>query len=62
MSDAGAVGILYGSASGLAAARNQIWNQDSPGIAERAEAGDLFGSALATRNFDGFAELAVGVP
>ena len=62
VSDAGAVSILYGSASGLHFARNQIWNQDSPGILERAEAGDLFGSALTTRDFDGVADLAVGVP
>ena len=64
MIDAGAVNILYGSASGLTAAGNQFWTQDNPGILERAEAGDLFGSALATGDFDGdgFADLAVGVP
>jgi hypothetical protein len=64
VSDVGAVNVLYGSASGLTAAGDQAWTQDSPGIVDTAEAGDLFGSALATRDFngDGFADLAVGVP
>src|SRR3712207_4484445 len=34
---AGGVNVIYGSASGLAAERNQFWSQDSPGVADVAE-------------------------
>jgi disulfide bond formation protein DsbB len=61
---AGAVAVLYGSASGLAAEGNQLWHQDSPGVLDLAEASDTFGSALAAGDFDGdgLSDLAVGVP
>jgi hypothetical protein len=61
---AGAVNVVYGSASGLTAAGNQVWSQDSPGVADLTERTDLFGSALAAGDFnaDGRAELAIGVP
>jgi hypothetical protein len=45
--DAGAVNVLYGSASGLTAAGNQLWHQNSPGIAGTAEPFDRFGGAAA---------------
>ena len=62
--DAGAVNVLYGSAGGLSASRNQIWHQESPGVADAAEFVDRFGSALAAGDFDGHGgtDLAVGVP
>jgi hypothetical protein len=62
--DAGAVNVLYGTASGLAATGAQLWHQNSAGVASSAEAGDAFGSALGAWNFGGSAraDLAVGVP
>src|SRR5918993_626841 len=54
--NAGAVNVLHGSGGGLTG---------GPGLIQpNAEAGDLFGSALAAGDFngDGFFDLAVGVP
>jgi hypothetical protein len=61
---AGAVAVLYGSASGLSAARNQLWHQDVPEILDLAEARDRFGSSFAIGAFGGSAVpgLAIGVP
>jgi FG-GAP repeat protein len=60
----GVVHVLHGSPSGLTASGNQLWSQNSPGIAGTAEAFDLFGAALAAGDFngDGTADLAIGVP
>jgi hypothetical protein len=65
--DAGGVNVIYGSASGLSATAtlpDQFWSQDSVDIQETAEAGDVFGSALAAGDFneDGYTDLAIGVP
>jgi hypothetical protein len=48
----------------LTATGNQVWSQDSPGVANITQPRDLFGSALTAGdlNADGRAELAVGVP
>ncbi len=61
---AGAVTVLYGSASGLTASGSQQWHQDSPGVPGGSETGDLFGYSLATGDFngDGYADLAIGAP
>ena len=45
---AGAVNVIYGSAAGLTATDNQLWHQNSSGIADAAEAGDHFGGSLPT--------------
>src|SRR3954451_4022032 len=64
IADAGAVNVLYGTAGGLSAAGNQFWHQNVGGVADLAEAGDRFGSALAAANFGRtfHADLAIGVP
>jgi disulfide bond formation protein DsbB len=70
--NSGTVNVLYGSGAGLKAKRNQLWNQDSPGIKgvtrlcgpPFAELCERFGWALAAANFGKgrAADLAIGVP
>jgi FG-GAP repeat len=62
ISRAGAVSVLYGSAGGLTGTGSQLVTQDTPGVAGSPEAGDNFGVAVASGDFndDGFADLAVG--
>jgi hypothetical protein len=59
--DSGAASVLYGSAGGLAAAHNQLWTQDSPGILDKREFNDQSGRSLASQDFngDGFDDLAI---
>jgi FG-GAP repeat len=61
---AGAVNVLYGSATGLSGTGSQLFTQDTPGVGSSAEEGDAFGWTLATGNFNGdtFADLAIGAP
>jgi hypothetical protein len=61
--DAGAVNVIYGSASGLTSAADDFWNQDVDGIANKVEKDDWFGYSVAAGNFDGdtFDDLLVGV-
>ena len=64
-SGAGAVYVLFGSrASGLKTVGVQLWTQNSTNILGMSEAGDHFGSALATGDFnnDHHIDLAIGVP
>ncbi len=60
---AGVVNILYGSASGLTATGDQIFDQDDLS-GSIVEAGDNFGGSLASGDFDddGYADLVVGSP
>ncbi len=60
----GAVQVLYGSAAGLSADGNQLWNQDIAGVAGIAEDGDSLGFSLVAGDFDGdyLDDLAIGAP
>jgi hypothetical protein len=61
--DAGAVTLLYSAGSGLGSGAVN-WTQDSPEITDKPEAGDRFGTALATLDVDSAYsdDLAIGVP
>lgn len=61
---AGAVVITYGSSSGLQSGKTQVLSQSSSGVPGASEAGDVFGAATTTGDFnsDGYADLAVGAP
>ena len=60
----GAVSVLYGTPTGLAAGGSQLFTQNSPGVVGVTEEGDVFGRALAAGDFnqDGVADLAIGAP
>jgi hypothetical protein len=60
----GSVMVVYGSASGLKAAKDQRWHQDSAGLPSTAQEGDRFGGAVVAADFDGdgFDDLAIGAP
>jgi len=62
--NAGAVGILYGSADGVSTAGSQLLDQDTPGVPGARQTDDFFGSSVALADFngDGHADLAVGSP
>ena len=51
--DAGSVTVLYGSGSKLSVSGSQKWTQASAGVPDSAQAGDMFGGALLTGDFDG---------
>ena len=64
---AGAVSVIYGSASGLSptvALPDQFWHRNSPGVPGKAKQSAFFGSALAVGDFDddSFDDLAIGAP
>ncbi|MBZ9645085.1 FG-GAP-like repeat-containing protein [Streptomyces sp. PSKA30] len=61
-SGAGAVVVLYGSASGVPSAKKTVITQNSTGVPGTAESDDRFGASLAAGdlNADGYADLVVG--
>jgi hypothetical protein len=61
---AGLVNVLYGSPAGLTGTGSQAFTQNSSGVPDSAEEGDVFGFALASGDFNGdtFADLAIGAP
>lgn len=63
--NAGAVHVLYGSASRLTGNGSQFWHQDSPNVpGADLTPNERFGAALAAGDFDGnsYDDLAVGTP
>jgi hypothetical protein len=60
----GAVSVIYGSAAGLTAAGNQLWDPSLPGVAGDRSFEAYFGTAVATGdlNADGTDELVIGAP
>jgi hypothetical protein len=63
LSNAGAVSVLYGRATGMSSDRRVI-TQNTAGVPGFAEAGDQFGAALVAGRFnkDAYWDLAVGAP
>ncbi|PLW66576.1 integrin-like protein [Streptomyces sp. SCUT-3] len=64
VSKAGAVAVVYGSASGLDFGRLTVVSQNSPGIPGAAETDDNFGSDITVRdmNSDGYADVIATAP
>lgn len=61
--EAGAVNVMYGSATGLTTTGSQFWTQDSPGMpGDGAEAGDWFGRPVTVADYDndGYDDLLIG--
>lgn len=64
LAESGAVAVLFGTVGGLGATGNQLWSQDSSGIAGSASANDYFGASLVAADFDsinGPRDLVIGV-
>jgi hypothetical protein len=59
---AGAVVVLYGSSTGVSAAKRTVITQNTAGVPGTAEEHDRFGAGLATGDLDGdgYADLVVG--
>ncbi|CAM5274225.1 MULTISPECIES: FG-GAP and VCBS repeat-containing protein [Streptomyces] len=63
-SKAGAVSVVYGGSAGPKTATRTLITQNTAGVPGTAEAGDAFGSAVASADLDkdGYADLLVGAP
>lgn len=64
LADAGGIHLIRGSADGPTTLSDRFLTQESPGVADNAQAGDAFGSSLAIGKIDGdgLADLAITVP
>ena len=64
IASAGSVHVLYGSGRGLRAAGSRLLSQESTGIADQAEGGDVFGRSVSAADLegDGRADLLGGAP
>jgi len=62
--DSGAVAVLYGSGSGIRAVGDIRFSQNTGGVPNSNEEGDLFGASLISGDFDddGYDDLAIGIP
>lgn len=63
--DAGSVAVFYGTTTGVGITTDdQLWHQNSTGIAGASERGDLMGASVGTGDFDadGDADLLAGAP
>jgi hypothetical protein len=60
---AGSVNVFYGSASGLNPTGSQLWDQDTAGILDAGEPGDLMGADVGVGDYngDGHDDLAAAV-
>ncbi|MCB9682495.1 MAG: FG-GAP repeat protein [Alphaproteobacteria bacterium] len=63
-SNEGGITVLYGSSTGLNVNRNQVFSQTNALSGQPAEAGDLWGYAVAAGDFDGdgYDDLIAGAP
>ena len=64
IANAGAIGYLEGSISGLTATGSRVISQNSSGIKNTSETSDLMGWSVVVADFngDGYADLGVGLP
>jgi hypothetical protein len=64
ITDAGALAVFLGGASGISSTGNQLFHQNTVGILGEAESSDQFAVKLAAGNFNGdaFDDVVVGVP
>lgn len=60
---AGTIHVIFGASTGLVSTGNQVWSQDSSGIAGTAESNDHFGAQLVVNNYGAApeAEIATGM-